>query len=1222
MVNGTNGKGGLRQKYQLAIEDWQKYELKHRYTAPSVDFAAGTTEGTALEATKNMEYVIVPIVRSKNTSKLEETTLFVTYPDEDAPHATNLVWEVDDAEKRIRVDVSGRWQAGAVVTMTLSDTSTITEKKPTGTTIGHTATIKFVTAANSFSFPDMQFDESADFGQWTLCSAANWAKALAKAQNANTYYQVETNATDGTVTTNEYQYGAAGREQGGLDPRPMQSFVLKVTGGAVWSSATVAFAADVIDSDEFRAWCEANNIVTILEECSDPSTGASLFSYAIAANGRSGAAFVSRNGLDESTSEKPAASNVFEVALYRPDGTLGAVLAPQRKDGKYDKAENLVRLTELLDTADDLTEPWNDDPESVVLKSNYGETIVTGSGLYTLNVSDKKDVFELCGVPAGEFVTIAAVSEPTSLNGEKPQVSVWSRSQGGGIRTIEPIGTAPDGRSVWMFGADEAANIYADVTAWTKDNVATEILGTTKFTYPLTVTKAPDVPGEIAFVNNANEVYDVDSEITIELKVKRTGYTGDAEATVEIVSNELPAASFSWPCGSNNETNLFWREGEYGEKTIPITVRNVLWEESVSNLVFEIKGTTGAALDEKRKFCTMGIQQEDDINALTGRIRISSPEFESGQAIWVKSGASVDVTVTRERVRNPLNDKDEARGEAFATVAATGGAELDSAKLEWRKGERVGDRKFTVTMPSVGKAGEQKVVVTVVGTDGLGQVISDMTTGRVKFMVVPANSPEFMDEDKEIEVEAYQYVSFEKRARLKSGYASGDTMEIAGFELVSGKLPDGLSATADAEGLLISGTPAGTNSAVVVYQLKFLRKADGYMLKTMPVVIKITGKALGGTDGAGGSDNAILPAFAERRVWQHLPMTNDEGRLAGLLNLSASKRGSISARYTTFDKTFVFTKPSLDDVSLDAGSGGYLATAAMKGADDSSLDVTFTTDGRVFATFSPYEGPTAGFASEKGSVPWTQVDGGAGAWKGRYAVAIPLGNAPVVHDAHGTGALALNISSAMMARSGRVTFNGLLPNGKPMNGTTSFVPAAPDASSVRLPIVWSSANDAFSAMLVLSQKNGGGIEVSADPAVEPYWSGADGAGIYAEGGSFVAADWASAWANPAGALLFKYDGNAGGATVELDGASLKVKDKGSPQHDGFALESIALNRATGMVSGTVKVQAEGQVLTASFKGAALSKGSLVKGSAWYSAERDGETVRIAVPVEVTPAGQQ
>lgn len=1025
-----------------------------------------------------------------------------------------------------------------------------------------------------------------------------------------------------TVVTNEYQHGAAGHEAGGRDESGTQSFVLKVTGGAVWNPETVAFATAVFDSDDFAEFCESNKVVTLLQECSDPETGASLFSHTVAKNGRSGSAFLSRNGLDPSQCTEPPASNVFEVALYRPDGTLAGILAPQMDRGVCDKNENITRLRELLTLADDLTESANNDAATSALKAQYGVTIMDEGAveqIQTLSISDKKDVFKLEGVPAGTVVSITARSMPETRYGgqEKPALRVWKYTSKAKTETcdVPPFSVDESGAPVWKFSSSDLQyGLYADVTAWTAGYAATENHGVSTFLYPLLVDEAPDYTGAVSFVTT-NMEYDIDAPTAVELKVSRTGYTGEASARVELTTCELPATSYSW-INSGNATNLVWRDGESGEKSVFVNVKNVTWEDSVSNLVFTITSVGGAALVEQKKECKIAIQQEDDENALTGLIRITDPEPSAdGSSTWKKSGVDVKVTVSRERVLNEKTGKNEARGEAYATIGVTGGALLSTNRLEWLSGERTGEREITVTMPNPGESGQRYVVLKVTGIDCDGVQISKKATSELKFTVVPADAPEFMFG---IDEEACKYVAFDSFALL-SGY-DDDAMELVESTCISGSLPKGLAATADGDvgSLRISGVPSETGLFTAVYQLTLRRKSDGASVRTMPVTVKIDVKALG--EEAGGAQ-AVIPAFAEKRTWQYLPMTNSAGRLTGLLNLSASPRGSVSARYTTAGATISFNAAALDSVVADETAGGYRARSRMTKAG-SSLDVEFTTDGRVFATLAPAEGGPLGFASEPDSRPWLSIDGGAAAWKGRYAVAIPAkeaGGAPAV--------ITLNASLSAMVKYGKVTYNGVLPNGRPFSGVTAFVPAAEGAAEVKLPVFWSSAAGCFSAMLALSG-TAGDATVSTAEGMEPFWSPADGEetalSTEPEGGMFVAKDWVDVWkSNFGGAemLRVKYDGKEGNATVAGSGKSLVVADPGSAEEDGFQLESIVLNRASGMITGTLRVKVSGQNATVNFRGAALPHGKdhFMTGLAWYTEEQEGVAVRKAVPVELVPA---
>ena len=1017
-----------------------------------------------------------------------------------------------------------------------------------------------------------------------------------------------------TVTTNAYQYGAAGRENGGRDEKDLQSFILKVTGGVVWNDETVAFAS-VFSSNKFKDWCQSNKVATVLHECADPQTGASLFSYTVAANGHSGAAFVSRNGLDASQVEQPAASNVFEVALYRPDGTLAGILAPQMnsRTKTCDVNENMIRLGELLALADDMTEPANNAVATTPLEAVYGEPTPTN----TLSVSDQKDMFKL-NVPADTFISFLIGSDPVSLdNGqEEPQVKVWSLS-GETAHAIEPLWADENGVPVWRFSdADIQAGIYAEVTAWAKESAATETFGGSVFRYSLTVAAAPDFPGVISFPDSPGSDYYVDSDTVVTLKVSRTGFTGEATAKISLITNELPQGCLVW-ANANGATNLVWGAGETGEKIIPLTVRNVLWEDAVSNLVFELSDVTGAALDETKKTYTAGIQQEDDENALTGRIYISSPDPTGGQVSWKKSGETVEVVIVRDRIENPETHKAEARGEASATITVTGDAEVSTNKVEWLRGNRVGSRTVTLTMPSGGSAGQQQVVFSIKGIDSEKKTISDSATSRLAFTVIPAEAPDFTDN---IEKEAYQFVPLTGAEALLDEKYKADEMELVEATPFSGALPAGLSASPFVEGekggLRISGVPSGASTTTAAFQLTLRRKSDGSLMKTMPVTVKISVKALGGNGS--GSSGAIIPGFSKKRIWQHLPMTNGEGRLVGLLNLTASTNGGWRARYTRSGRMMTFAAAALESVSKDEGTGAYRATAQSEKAG-STLKVTFASDVEVSATLTSDAG-CAGYVAEAGSVPWARSDEGASAWKGRYAVAFPSPD-----GSGGSGLLSISLVSRSMIVNGNVTYNGVLPSGKPFNGATAIVPAVPGATRVKLPIFWSSATEEFSALLVLS-KDGGRIEAAADPDVRPFWS-SDGEShdLSVCGGLFEAEDWLAAWARDFGGakeLPFTFDGQTGPATVRPDGMSLMVGMTGSAEQDGFQLENIALNKVSGLVTGTLKIPfagAKGQFTSLGFRGVLTPRvqGQFMVGVAWYrTVDGSGFPIRKAVPVGI------
>ena len=945
--------------------------------------------------------------------------------------------------------------------------------------------------------------------------------------NFTTIIDVECTNFYYSVATNAYQHGALGRAEGGRDEGDTQVFVLKVTGSAVWQPETVAFAANVLNQSEFADWCASNRVVTLLEECSDPETGASLFSRTVAANGRSGAAFLSRNELEPGCVQPPA-SNVFEVTLYRPDGTLAGVLAPQRSaKGEYDLDENIFRLQELLTLADDLTELANDDPATTTLEAVYGQTVMTepAAPIYGLDINDKRDVFKLVDVPADEFVSVSAVSKPaTRQDGhEKPQVTVWRYADKtkASMQMVAPVSADADGNPVWKFAEADLRDgdvdlLYADVTVWTNESAATGIFnGLTRFDYPLTVTAAPDFFGEISFAET-NKTYDAepDEAQVVELKVSRTGYTGGASVTLKLECNEIPADRIVWTHDGNNATNLVWEAGEAGTKTVRVTVNDVSWEDSVSNMVFTLSQCEGPALAEDRRTCVVGIQQEDDENAKTGVIYISNPK-STGEKIWAKCSSDwIEITVNRDRVWNELSGKNEARGEATANLFVTGGALLETNALYWLKGEKTGPRTARLKMTDVGASGQQTVAFTVTGTDVDGNAIHSDDCHTLTYVFVPEGAPEFAYPEVPT---AYQYVSYEAKALLQDYYPA--IARISELTLLEGALPEGLTAEIIDEdedlgggscrgGIRITGKSTKVCSAKLVYQLTLTSGGakKSRLVKTIPVTFAFDVKPLGGESGSSSCGAGVIPGFAEHRVWQYLPLTNDEGRVVGLLNLSASPKGSVSARYTTQGKTVAFAKSALDLVREDEDFGGYVAEAEMEKADF-NLKVQFGTNNRVIAELMTPEDEKLAFASDKGIVTWKQREDRASAWKGRYTVAFPVKGELGLENARGTAALVIAMTSSSMTANGAVRYTGVLPNGKPINGTSMLLPTPLDADSAKLPIYWSSATDAFSAVLVISK--GGGRTIAADPSVTSYWrSGGLGHDLSIIGAGFDPQAWA------------------------------------------------------------------------------------------------------------------
>lgn len=899
-------------------------------------------------------------------------------------------------------------------------------------------------------------------------------------------------------------------------PANARAFQLRVTGGLVWC-ARIQELAEAFSKPAFKNWCAANQVVCTVVDQRHPASNASLFTHARAENGERGTSFLSRNGLPESPDRSPVGTT-FKVELIRPqgvcvDGVPDCADGVQKAEGQVvgdvsvADGETIEQILAKLDALvalgkEDPTESANNAVETTPLELAFGTTNATQS----LSVVDRVDVFRLTGDFANKATTFTCCTNDVSAAGFFALVV----SDGAGNALPPLAGTDGEAESagsfggqtmgVWSFTEEQKANgVYVTVTFADGQTPS----DANAVAYALGAVEAPANPGTVSFVPMGDDIADPADATRVltnalhvtegstddvgaftfvrtegctnyfAFAVERTGYTGAAKCRVSLDVDAIPESERG-RCAWGGTKILAWADLESGVKTVEIgLVDDGIWC-GWTKLAFKLEreGEDGPHLGDETAFTLV---YDDDEQAAIGKLSIvgmdvvnddetRSPISCANKRYYVKQGEHVAIRV--ERVGgNSSNVVGRLTGTGVAFVTPSTG------EYTWQeKAAKDALTKEFILKPTVdiGKNGYTDVTVTLAG-DG---IVVDASP--VKFRVLSDDAPSFVDPDGVTpagltnEWSGTQYVAFDKSVTLA---ADGITLVPGSLEKIAGSVPPGLKASLDTTTgrIVVSGVPTAAAAATLVYQAKVRQTAGTDAIYTMPVTLYIVVSAL----------SEVNETLATARSWTDIPMLVDwnalEGeqqaarrRLFGLLNLSVKPNGRTSAKVRMdTGKTVSFSAGGF--AGLDEASGVVTLGAERRvGGIDYALRADVHPDGKVDA-----EVCTNGVVMASGTVTGPKVfdrTNPATDFAGTYAVAFTneasTGSEPLC-----TGDATMNLKmTASGARTGRMTYAGVLPNGRSFSGTATLVPADAKAeTTAELPILAAAASDAFTACLAVTK---------------------------------------------------------------------------------------------------------------------------------------------------------
>ena len=592
------------------------------------------------------------------------------------------------------------------------------------------------------------------------------------------------------------------------------------------------------------------------------------------------------------------------------------------------------------------------------------------------------------------------------------------------------------------------------------------------------------MPGSVYFTSEKGRVTEKgdteDDNYTFKFKVQRSADAVSGNAKVEVRFNAEESAYIDDPENGGvtfifeSFTNIFdtvtnvWEEGEYDARELSVTIKANTLADGVQTLVFDLVKLNGcdanadAAVGDVIGKFTLTVVDDDEalpgVIALTGAGGATIPE---NRVVYAKGGSELTVTVSR------LQHSDGVlSGELLTNGVA-------AASFNWG-GRKSAPQDLTITLPAYVSGGDNKLTIAAAGVNG---ALVDANYKYLTVKIIPEAAAEFATAT--VSAEAVRYVKATAIEVLVNEStlvdASGANVTVA---KISGVLAPGLVADYDSTSkkLVISGTPTAEGEYTAVFQLS----EDGVPGGTVQITIDVADPVADAAAGLEGNGSLAVARTLSDCIVVNTNSTKQS--LSGLLTVTIVRSGRLSAKFRPVEGAAIsllstewsefengtFTA-ALKDISTEAGD--YSLTVAI--AADGSVDLAFFKAGEELPCIVHDEA-------------WT-TENSATAWEGYYTVSVParqILSGTVL--AAGDGYLTLKMQGDSSVNSGRMTYAGLLPNGKSVSGAATLTRG--EEATVVLPVLNVSSSDVFTGVLeIKSGVVNNERSVSPYAGVYPYW---------------------------------------------------------------------------------------------------------------------------------------
>ena len=667
---------------------------------------------------------------------------------------------------------------------------------------------------------------------------------------------------------------------------------------------------------------------------------------------------------------------------------------------------------------------------------------------------------------------------------------------------------------------------------------------------------------------------------TMKLTVARKNDSaGDLKVKIELDADAstLEPSRYEW-----EDTELTWADGEDGDRTVPLKIIDNTVYDGEATLKFKLTPVSGEAALFSENY-NVAVTEND--KASPGKLAIAStdPAFAKAATVIAKTGSEVKVNVSR---------KDGIDGAVTAKVTAKG-ATLSADTLEW--GNRDEEEKTVVlTVPAT------KTTLNIAA--GSGGVKID-SKGK-SFTVIPVAEDCPVFESSEAEFDMYTNVSAAESVALAD--TQGGTIS---FSKLSGTLPSGLKLAydKDADAMAITGVPTKAGTYTAVYQVTERRGSKSVPGLTVNLMFTVKDTA-----------KEVNETIAKSRSFNNIMVIADDGeakRLAGLLTVTVPLTGKVTASYqcaagkiSLNAKSWSAADETAKTVSADLSSAKAGYHMAVTVAEDGKLELSLTDpqfDSELTATVNEFA--------------WSKSNSAA-AWQGYYTVDLPV----TAHEgcemaATGDAYLTLKMNTSSAYNAGKVTYAGMLPDGKAVSGT-AVLAEANDEGDAPLPVFWRSTTDVFGAVLAIhpnakekhlddrwSVQAGGGCQIywnhsATQTADAGFTCMFDVYGTYYDANeAFEAAElpFCVVTETLADSPVYGAAGEVTPATVIVAEKSVTVdRNSVNPQK-----VTLSLNRSTGIVSGGFTIPFENRNVSAKWKGVLLpgcNDKPFINGACWFN----------------------
>lgn len=486
--------------------------------------------------------------------------------------------------------------------------------------------------------------------------------------------------------------------------------------------------------------------------------------------------------------------------------------------------------------------------------------------------------------------------------------------------------------------------------------------------------------------------------------------------------------------------DIVWEEGENHKTNVVIGIIEDQRYDGPGNVVLNLSVKEDVNGDTKvvNDTFTLTVKENDVQSAGKAAFVAVEPFFSKKATVYVREGEAAVLYAGR------LGASDGAV--SVGVRSSLSGVELGGAVtngvIEW--GNHKYDNK-EVLVTGVG-AGKTATVSLYNAKDGL-KILS--ASNYIRVVGVAAAAPAF--EAGTGSAKLYRYVAASNSYPV--AVADGAEFTKMTFTKVSGTLPAGLKVSwdKDSNALVLSGVvTAKAGVYTPVYQVVQMNGSK----RTPGLTISLEFEVVDFADPVVGEDGETVESVLKKaRTFYDIPLVSEnDDKLKGVLQLTVPKTGRVSAKYTSVDGVKSFSATGWAECN-----GTELVAELTCRKTGEVMTVTAGVDGAVSIELVEASSGETLTASHNG-IMWGN-DNSADAWKGYYTVSLISVNGTESREnlaPSGSGYLTLKMATASAARTGRMYWSGMLPNGAAISGSSVLTP---DGDWARLPIFKYSSTD-------------------------------------------------------------------------------------------------------------------------------------------------------------------